>query len=369
MSFKFQILIPAFFALFLSITFSEVTLAGFTYRKSCAQVLNGKRDAIEVVKKVLAGERWPEGTKDNFSLMEFNVLNMIDHADALKMDDGAKQIARGYGPYAKSKAQLDGISRIFSKYRAAIAFCVEISSVHLLRSYDHEFLGNQYEEFLIEGNDPRGVDVGLLVRKDLPLEVEMHSHKNMVDSETGELVFSRDLPAYILREKGQQKPLMIIFGTHFKSQRSTDNDKNGFRKRSLQAKAASVIVGKYEEMFPEVPILLVGDFNNDVRRAPEFTSLKNIGLVDSFDVAADTVPEAERGTHFFFPRNGNPSVSQLDAIMLNKTAVKKQIAKSTKVLSHIDSDGQPYPPPRSYEERQRRPSDHLPILSVFDLSR
>ncbi len=369
---KFKVLALRNLAVVASLLFgllvSAQGLPGFTYRNSCRQALLGGATPFETLKKVLDGTTWPEGAKENFAFMEFNLLNMIDHEDAMKMDDGKKFVESGYKYFAKPLAQLEGVSRVFKKYRPMLAFCVEISSVKIMKDYDQEFLGNQYEEFLIEGNDPRGVDVGLMVRKDLPLEVEVHSHKNLTEDKSGDLVFSRDLPAYILREKGSKQPLMIIFGTHFKSQRSIEGDSRGFKKRSLQVKAASLIIAEYEKQFPGVPIVLAGDFNNDFRRAPEFDPLKGMGMVDSFDLAPDTVEKNRRGTHFFFPRNGNPKISQLDAILLNQAAAQKQLVKQAKVLAHIDPEGNPYPPPRSYKERETRASDHLPIMSIFDLS-
>lgn len=355
------------FGLGLSVLRPAYALNGFSYKKTCSQALNGQTTSIEIIKKSLPSTTWPAGSKEHFSFMEFNVLNMIDLNDAGKMQDGAKFIARAHKSFAKPLSQLEGIARVFSAYKPLLAFCVEIGSVKVLQDYDQEFLGNQYEEFSIEGNDPRGVDVGLLLRKDLPLDIEVHSHKNLVNDATGDLVFSRDLPVYILREKGNEKPLLVVFGTHFKSQRSTDGDPLGFRKRSQQVVAATQLIGDYEKMFPGTPIILTGDFNNDIRRAPEFAPLKTAGMVDSFDIASDTTPPQARGTHYYFPRSGPSSVNQLDAIMLNQTAAQKLIVKSAKVLAHIDPQGKAYPPPKTYGERETRASDHLPILTVIDL--
>jgi hypothetical protein len=344
------------------------SIPGFTYRSSCQKVLSGTAQPVEILKKSLDGNRWPVGSREAFTFMDFNVLNMIDLVDAGKMQDGAQFLAEAHGNFAKPVHQLEGIARIFKTYQPSLAFCVEISSIKLLREYDQEFLGNRYEEFSIEGNDPRGVDVGLLLRRDLPLDVEMHSHKNLIEIGTGDLVFSRDLPVFILREKGLEQPILIVVGTHFKSQRSSPSDPNGFNKRSLQVKAASLLITEYEKQFPQTPIILTGDFNNDVRWAPEFAPLRTIGLKDSFELASDSVPMDLRGTHFYFPRKGHPSINQLDAIMFNATAAAKIKVKKAKVVHHIAPDGNPYPPPRSYEERETRPSDHLPILNELDLS-
>jgi hypothetical protein len=327
-------------------------LSGFSHRAKCDQVLNKNFSEFETFKKTLQGNNWSKWDKANFTFMEFNVLNMVE---------ARKKFA------AKPLEQLEGVARVFKKYKPMLAFCVEVGSAKVLKDYDQEFLGDQYEEFLIEGNDRRKVNVGLMLRKDLSLEVEVQSHKNLVEDKSGEWVFSRDLPTYILREKGNEKPIMIIFGTHFKSQRRTPGDLNGFKKRSQQAKAASLLIADYEKQYPGVPIILTGDFNNDVRSAPEFDTLKNIGLVDAFDVAKNTVVKAERGTHFYFPRSGEPNVKQLDAIMLNQAARQKLLVKLAKVLAHIDPDGNEYPAPHSYQEREERASDHLPIMAIFDL--
>ena len=223
---------------------------------------------------------------------------------------------------------------------------------------------------MIEGNDPRGIDVALLVRKDLPLEIKAKSHKNLVDSTTGTLVFSRDLPAYSIYEKGNSEPLLTIFGTHFKSQRDSDGDPRSVKKRTLQVQAASLIISDYEKQFPNVPILISGDFNNDVRTAKEFDSLKEIGLRDAFDISTGlTVPMENRGTHFYFGGNGEATVSQLDANFFNKVAILQKIVKSAQILSFINENGDDYPVPNTYKERERLPSDHRATLLILDLSK
>ena len=66
---------------------------------------------------------------------------------------------------------------------------------------------------VIDGNDPRGSDVGILARK--PMR-RMHSHANEVDS-NGRLVFSRDFPEYHIgiRRNTHQRPTTIVSGRAF----------------------------------------------------------------------------------------------------------------------------------------------------------
>lgn len=346
-------------------------IPGFYYALSCRDRLRGVQEPIEVIKKTLPGVTWPKGAKEEFTFIEFNVLDMLDHHDAGYGPPPLKKPAPHlvYNQFAKPKNQLDAISNIYKKYPAWASFWVEIGALKIFSDYDFEFLNGRYEEFLIDGNDERGLDVGLLLDKRLPLTVEVHSHRNLIHEASGQVVFSRDLPAYIITEKGQLAPMMIIFGTHFKSQRSTDGDRFGQKRRTLQAFAAAKIIQFYEELYPGTPILLTGDLNKDWRRAEDFQALRSIGMIDAFDLAEDTEEFQRRGTHYYFNRWGDLEVNQLDAMLLNGAAIKANFLKSAKVLPHVDGEGYDLGPPRSYDERKLRGSDHLPIQVIFDLNK
>jgi hypothetical protein len=66
---------------------------------------------------------------------------------------------------------------------------------------------------VIDGNDPRGSDVGILARK--PMR-RMHSHANEVDS-NGRLLFSRGCPEYHIgiRKTRIKRPTTIVSGRAF----------------------------------------------------------------------------------------------------------------------------------------------------------
>ena len=324
---------------------------------------------FERLRKVLPATVWPKIGKDQTSFLQLNLKNLISRELALKMKDGKKIADSGYSEYAKPLEQLQGIAQLIKKNKPMIILGIEIENMKILADFDRQFIEDQYEEFLIDGNDERGIDVGLLVRKDLPLEIDVESHKNLVVTATGELVFSRDLPSYTIREKGFSKPLLTIYGTHFKSQRNSNGDPRSVKKRTQQAKAASLIILDYQRQFPEDRIMISGDFNNDLRFAEDFSDLKKLGLKDAFDISTgETVPFKERGTQFFFNGRGEATISQLDATLFNDVAVKQKIVKSARILNFLDKDGNEYPIPRTYNEREEMPSDHRPTLIIMDLS-
>jgi hypothetical protein len=383
--------------LFISFVASAVTvptLRGFSYRARCDEAIKGSKPVeIEVVKKTLPGKEWPEGVKENFDLISFNVLNMIDRNVAEQRGEPAKVLNSGYKYFAKPLHQLKGIANIGRKYLPHGWFFVEVGTIKIMRDFDLDFMGDRYEEFHIEGNDERGINLGLYLDKRLPLEVEVHSHKNLVHDATGDLVFSRDFPAYILSEKGAKKPLLVLLGTHFKSQRPSDGDPTGSVKRTIQSDAAALIIETYRSKYPGTLVATMGDFNNEMRLktepeaasqsgtgsqreqsnyrkglSPEFESLRRIGMLDAFEAAPESTEWNRRGTHFFF-QGKRLSMKQLDAILIDEVSVQRGRLKSAFVLPHVDDEGYDLPPPKSYEEREQRGSDHLAIEVILDLTK
>lgn len=110
------------------------------------------------------------------------------------------------------------------------------------------------EDMLVEGNDPRGIDIGLLSRFPI-LSVRSYAHE-------GELplhkrLFSRDCPVYQIQVPGD-KPLWLL-GNHLKSKHGNQPETSD-EQRLKQAKRVKEI---YEELRQEHDYVLVaGDLND-----------------------------------------------------------------------------------------------------------
>jgi len=249
----------------------------------------------------------------------------------------------------------------------------EVENLTALAAFSDEFLDGAYDSYLIEGNDPRGIDIGFLVKSELPFEVEQRTHQDETWSDPthggkpGRL-FSRDFPSLIFRKDKKSAPLMVVFGTHFKSKRDRDNDPESRILRKAQADRASEIVNSYEEEFgSHTPVFVAGDFNGEVSKEEEFTALKTeASLVDAFDLLAPPLPEKERFTHSYFPKKGQPKRSQLDAVLLNRSAI--EMFKHAKIIRYLDEKGQKIPVPQNYKDIKKQPSDHYPVQVEMDLS-
>jgi len=272
----------------------------------------------------------------------------------------------------KTLKDLKAQAKVILNNQYDILTVVEVENLKALSAFSNEFLDGEYDSYLIEGNDPRGIDVGFLVRSSLPFEVEQRTHRYETwddPTQGGEntRLFSRDLPVLIFRTEKNSKPAMIYFGTHFKSKRDRPNDPESRILRQAQVERSSNIIKVYEKEFGNyVPIFLTGDFNGEIAHEKEFASLNRVAsLSDSFDVVSPPLTDGERITHSFFPKDGRPKRTQLDAVMVNEAATK--FVNKANVPHYHDENGDEIPLPQSYEELHKtQPSDHYPVHVELD---
>lgn len=135
---------------------------------------------------------------------------------------------------------------------------------------------------VIDGNDERGIDVGLLTRADYPIGL-MRSHVDDRNNQN-QRIFSRDCPEYeITTPQGNRITLLI---NHFKS-KGFGPPAQSTARRLLQAKRVKAI---YERLVAEGNkfIAIVGDLNDTPASSAlqpllAATNLKDVSTHPSFD--------------------------------------------------------------------------------------
>ncbi len=280
-------------------------------------------------------------------------------------DKGGKPIVE-----PKPLNELRGIAAPILDVDPDIVILEEVDDMQTLTAFKENFLGRQkYLGNLIEGNDTRGIDIGFLVKADLPLQLDMETHRDVtwMNPDTGmrEKLFSRDLPVvFVRRNKSEKVPALIVVGNHARSQRDRAHDVGGVKIRTAQYLAAAEIIRGYMRRWPNVPIVLGGDFNTELRNSREVLPLRSI-LRDSFDVAK--VPMQARTTHTFHPEGGERVLSQLDTIYVSP--ILAQSIRGAAVYRYRDGSGRELPLPRTFEERSLNPSDHYPVAIELSTER
>lgn len=165
--------------------------------------------------------------------------------------------------------------------------------------------GVPYERImLIDGNDDRGIDVGLMTRQSIEIE-KMRSH---VDDRTAiGPIYSRDAPEFHLRLPSGDR--LVVIPNHFKSKGGATAVSNALR--LAQATRTRAI---YEELRAagQTLVAIVGDLNDTPDSAPlapllqQGSTLKDISLHPNFK------PDGRVGTF----GNGNRG-DKIDYILLS----------------------------------------------------
>ena len=289
-------------------------------------------------------------------LMTFNLENFIyDTAGRnLKLKDAEK---------------VEGVADVILDQRPDILIIQEAQNQKALESFNEQQLLNRYRVFIMEGVEQKGANVGFLVKKDLDIHIEIESHRDFqwLDpvKQVPVAIFTRDLPALIIRENSTSKPAMIVFGNHGKSKINRPGDPESNLLRTAQVEAIVQIMQNYHKRFNnEVPMVIAGDFNTDVTKGPEMTPLKSI-FKDAFDISPQPESALDRATHSFHNRDGETHYNAMDAFFVN--SVLENSIQAARVFRYKDSHGHALPLPETYQERSQNPSDHYPVVVDLQL--
>ena len=148
--------------------------------------------------------------------------------------------------------------RIIRDLRADVLAVIEAESRPALVHFSRQVLpavgGEPYERImLIDGNDERGIDVGVMLRPTCAITA-MRSHVDDADEEG--LIFSRDCPEYFIETRRGGR--LVVLVNHFKSKGyGTNSD----ARRRRQAHAVRRIYARLRKAGHE-HIAVVGDLND-----------------------------------------------------------------------------------------------------------
>lgn len=169
-------------------------------------------------------------------------------------------------------------ARVIRDVRADIFALVEVEDRPALVRFNDDLLEEYYRHaMLVDGNDERGIDVGIMCRK----EFEITSIRSNVDTEDDEgIIFSRDCPQYEVRTPGGTTVHILV--NHFKSQSG-----GGDKKRRRQAAAVRRIAD--DLVAAQKHVVVVGDLNEGPKAGNQADNLaplyeNNSPLLDCYSL-------------------------------------------------------------------------------------
>jgi len=198
---------------------------------------------------------------------------------------------------------------------ADIQAVVETDNRIALRDFSsillHAVGGTPFEHtMLIDGNDDRGIDVGLMTRVGYEM-VTIRSHVDDTDAK-GE-IFSRDCPEYVITTATGERVVVLV--NHLKSKGyGTAADSNA--KRQRQAARIATIYRRLRKL-KELNVAVVGDFNDTPDSKPLAPLLAKTDLRDITTHEAFT-SDGRPGTY----ANGTKS-NKIDYLLLSPALFKR----------------------------------------------
>jgi len=206
----------------------------------------------------------------------------------------------------------------------------QVEDIDTLRFFAHTEPGDAYPHIvLIEGNDPRLIDLAVLSK--LPLGAVTSWQHAVHPDAVSERVFGRDLLEVEVFNSDRNKRLITLFNNHLKSHFAPfDEDQiagaiAANQRRRQQAEMIATIVAARTR--PDSPYVIAGDMNdppNSPSLAP-FTTSNQLQLVDGLKNPVETRPAkadtpAPVGTAWThrFKESGQPAQYELfDQIWLS----------------------------------------------------
>ncbi len=182
--------------------------------------------------------------------------------------------------------------RVIAEHQPDILLLVEVESRPTFRHFNDQVLLARFQMsyphyLVIDGNDGRGIDVGIASRFPI-VQVRSHVDDQYKDVE-GEApddtrqVFSRDCPEYEISLPDGRT--LIILPNHFKSKRNSGPAAPGeldesTARRKVQATRALAIA---QQALARSPLVLIGGDLNDTPDSVPIKALLNHGFVDVND--------------------------------------------------------------------------------------
>lgn len=242
--------------------------------------------------------------------------------------------------------------RVISSVKPDILITVEVENRPTLDRFNKQVLEAEFGFsfkyiMVIDGNDDRGIDVGIMSQ--FPI-VEIRSHVD--DMKDEKRIFSRDCPEYNIKLPNGES--VIVLPNHFKSKRN-GNDNDSQNRRKLQADTAHAIA--ITALNNADKILIAGDFND----TPDSTALLSLFSDGFMDVLSHPDYPTDRPGTYDTGLIGN----KIDYLVMSP------VLHSKLITTGIERRGSYHP--RTWEpfdtvtNKSEEASDHHLVWATFDI--
>lgn len=315
-------------------------------------------------KRIKSGE-FPIGQVSEAYIMSYNVENLFDTINDPENDDDFTPSGKLNWNTNKYREKLSHISQVIESVKLEnggqwpiVIGLIEVEH----RSCLEDLVAEQgiqeagYQIAFIEGEDERGIDVGLLYRSKLMQLVSVQKH-NIVLPEN-------DKTRHILEVVGKVNNELIAFYVNHWPSRSGGEEKSA-PSRMLASETLSLVMTNRMKQYPNIDMVVMGDFND----YPINQSVSRLELVNGrpFSNVMKTIELEKTGSHYFKGEWGFLDQFIVNAEFMDQNrkgwVFKRTESVAFDFMMYTNNKGE-MSPARTYvgDSYKGGYSDHLPIL-------
>lgn len=250
-----------------------------------------------------------------------------------------------------NEVSLENTARVINAVKPDILCTVEVDNRIALNNFNNWVLkkfSNYKHAMVIDGNDERGIDVGILSNFDIASMVshvdDFYKDKNHKEWP----IFSRDCPEFEIKIKNNK---LFLLCNHLKS-KGYGNQRDNDAKRKRQADRVVAILKKYD--LKKEFVVISGDFND----TPNSIPLKNLlNLPDLHDVLSSEKFAGERWTY-------HTGKDQIDYLLVSTPLFEKITEVNIERRGIFKKNNESFP---EVTNKVTQASDHACVWASFNI--
>ncbi len=267
-------------------------------------------------------------------VLTWNVHNLVNDKNDSSAPFEPFVSATEYATHRKA------VAAVLATMDADVVVLQEVENENVLKDLNDTELGGKYMAIgLIDGNDPRGIDIAVLSKIPIDSIVTHQDDSFPLNGTQGpNYSFSRDCPEIHINFNGRS---MVFLGAHLKAKQDDDPVK-----RLAEAQQTRAIANGLAKADPSRAILILGDFNDTPDSAP-YLAIRGEGANQYAD-AAQFVPAADRWSYDYQGK------LELIDYQMSSPVLSPMLDSSSVVIRHgNDVDDA---------------SDHAPVMATYSVN-
>jgi predicted extracellular nuclease len=273
----------------------------------------------------------------SFTVATFNVENLFDFQDPHPSDPPRPSLGEYQHRLSKTAEAIRAMGA------PTVIGLQEVESIEVLQDLAEQeaLIEFDYQPYLIEGTDSRGIDVGYLVRGDQANVLGVGAYP------APEGLTSRPPLLITVTLQAAGNPIVYLLNNHFTS--LSGGEEATEPRRDAQASWNATLVAGLLQDDREALVVVLGDLNSYYDSQP-LDSLRESGLRHVYELVDPDLPY----TYIY-----EGECETLDHILVTPTLYGHLVRVD---VLHINAD---YPLAAADDASPRRSSDHDPLIAVF----